>query len=283
MEGFQDITQCRQASVVDEIASHADYLVAAHWGDVWLDDMGLANESKSNDDDFMLAHVLHKMEKPGREWLLDHLCRPRLGNDEPGTVLRQMLQREMSHLNHIEDPDFRIKALKTDQWSFRWTTASLRMFQAAAFPRLPFYDSRLTDFFCTVPSRFVSGRRLQIDFLKRFAPDLARITWQVYDTNLFRYQHSNSWLLPKRAFKKGWRVLTKKRIIQRNWEAQFLSDEGKRGLGQWLLRQGLRLHEFVEPVVIRQLLDSFYASPEKGPGYTVSMLLTFSAWLERYG
>ena len=283
VEGFQDITQCRQASVVDEIASHADYLIAAHWGDVWLDDMGLANDGNSNDGDFILSHVVHKMEKPGREWLLEHLCRPRLSADEPASILRKMVQRELSHLDHIEDADFRIKAFKTDQWSFRWTTASLRMFQAAAFPRLPFYDSRLTDFFCTVPSRFVSGRRLQIDFLKRFAPDLARITWQVYDTNLFRYQHSNSWLLPKRAFKKGWRVLTKKRIIQRNWEAQFLREDGKRGLSHWLLRHGLRLHEFVEPVVIRQLLDSLYASPDKGTGYTVSMLLTFSAWLEHCG
>jgi hypothetical protein len=135
----------------------------------------------------------------------------------------------------------------------------------------------------TVPSRFVSGRRLQIDFLKRFAPDLARITWQVYDTNLFRYQHSNSWLLPKRAFKKGWRVLRKKHITQRNWEAQFLSEDGKRGLNQWLLRPGLGLHEFIAPGAIQQLLDRFYVLPDREDGYTLSMLLTFSAWLERYG
>jgi hypothetical protein len=258
VEGFQDITQCRQASVVDEIATHADYLIAAHWGDVWLDDMGLANDAKSSDRDFIRSHVVHKMEKPGREWLLEHLCRPRLSDEEPESVLQEMVQREMSRLDHIEDADFRIKAFKTDQWSFRWTTASLRMFQAAAFPRLPFYDSRLTDFFCTVPSRFVSGRRLQIDFLKRFAPDLARIKWQVHDTNLFRYQHSNSWLLPKRAFKKGWRVLMKKRIIQRNWEAQFLSEDGKKGLSRLLLRHGLRVHEFVDTVAIQSLLEAFY-------------------------
>jgi len=282
VEGFQDITQCRQASVVDEISSHADYLIAAHWGDVWLDDMGLANDQRSNDGEFVLSHVLHKLAKPERVWLLEHLCSPRLSGEEPESILRKMVQKEISHLDHIEDPDFRMKAFKTDQWSFRWTTASLRMFQAAAFPRLPFYDSRLSDFFCTVPSRLVSGRRLQIDFLKRFAPDLARITWQDYDANLFRYQHSNSWLLPKRAFKKGWRALTNKRIIQRNWEAQFLNEDGKKGLQHWLLREGLRLHEFVEPVAVRQLLDSFYSSPDKAAGYTLSMLLTFSSWLENY-
>jgi asparagine synthase (glutamine-hydrolysing) len=282
VEGFQDITQCRQASVVDEISSHADYLIAAHWGDVWLDDMGLANDQRSNDGEFVLSHVLHKLAKPECVWLLEHLCSPRLSGEEPESILRKMVQKEISQLDHIEDPDFRMKAFKTDQWSFRWTTASLRMFQAAAFPRLPFYDSRLSDFFCTVPSRLVSGRRLQIDFLKRFAPDLARITWQVYDTNLFRYQHSNSWLLPKRALKKGFRMLTNKRTIQRNWEAQFLSEDGRAGLRHWLLRDGLRLHEFVEPVAVRQLLDAFYSSPDKAAGYTLSMLLTFSSWLEHY-
>ena len=61
------------------------------------------------------------------------------------------------------------------------------MYQAGAFPRLPFYDTRLADFFATVPTAFVKGRRLQIDYLKRFAPDLARIKWQAYDTNLYRY------------------------------------------------------------------------------------------------
>ena len=40
VEGFQDLTQCRQAAVSDELARHADYVIAAHWGDVWLDDMG---------------------------------------------------------------------------------------------------------------------------------------------------------------------------------------------------------------------------------------------------
>ena len=46
VEGFQDVTQCRQAAVMDEIARQADYLIAAHWGDVWLDDMGLASAKR---------------------------------------------------------------------------------------------------------------------------------------------------------------------------------------------------------------------------------------------
>jgi asparagine synthase (glutamine-hydrolysing) len=283
VEGFQDVTQCRQAFVCEDLATHADYLIAAHWGDVWLDDAGLVG-SGLNDRENIAAQVWQKMAKGGRQWLVENLCSSRLQREKPERLLRRLLEAELSRVDQIEDADFRIKAFKTDQWSFRWTTTSLRMFQPGAFPRLPFYDRRMTDFFCTVPTAFVSGRRLQIDYLKRNAEQLARIPWQTYDTNLFRYQYFNSWLLPKRALKKAWRIARGKPLIERNWEVQFLNESGRRGLIKRLLRSGLRLHEFVDPKAIRKLLDDFYSAPlEQKRGYTVSMLLTFSAWLEQYG
>jgi asparagine synthase (glutamine-hydrolysing) len=283
IEGFQDVTQCRQAFVCEDLATHADYLVAAHWGDVWLDDAGLVG-SGLNDRENIAAQVWQKTAKGGRQWLVENLCSSRLQREKPERLLRRLQEAELSRVDQIEEADFRIKAFKTDHWSFRWTTASLRMFQPGAFPRLPFYDTRLTDFFCTVPTAFVSRRRLQIDYLKRYAGKLARIPWQAYDTNLFRYQYFNSWLLPKRALKKAWRIARSAHVIERNWEVQFLNESGRRGLSKWLLRSGLRLHEFVDPKAIRELLDDFYGAPlEQKRGYTVSMLLSFSAWLEQFG
>lgn len=285
VEGFQDVTLCRQAAVAEEIHRHADYLIAAHWGDVWLDDMGLVNEdTPPRKTEFIIDHALSKIAKQGREWLLENLCQSRLDGSVADALLRDFVRSELAKIQDVEDADFRVKAFKTEQWSFRWTVASLRMFQPGAFPRLPFYDGRVADFFATVPSAFVSRRRLQIDFLKRFAPDLARIRWQAYDTNLFLYPYFNSWLLPKRALKKGMRILTRKHIIERNWEVQLLGGQGRQGLERWLLHPGLRLHEFVSPRAIEGLLEGFYTAPlQKGRGYTVSMLLTFSAWLECYG
>ena len=32
-----------QAFIAEELRQHADYVIAAHWGDVWLDEMGLAS------------------------------------------------------------------------------------------------------------------------------------------------------------------------------------------------------------------------------------------------
>ncbi len=282
VEGFQDITQCRQALITDQIAEHADYLLAAHWGDVWLDDMEFRAEGNAYDSNKLLEHTLKKISKNGAAWLLEQISQNYLKDKNPNELLRSFVSEELKKTEHLEDPDFRIKAFKTDQWSFRWTMASIRMFQPGAFPRLPFYDTRLTDFFCTVPTEFVRGRRLQIDYLKRFAPKLARITWQVYDADLFNYQHFDSWLLPKRALKKAWRILTCKRLFQRNWEVQFLSAKGRSNLEQWLLKPGLKLNEFFSPAAIKDFVNLFYASPEKDGGYTVSMLLTFSGWLEKY-
>ena len=203
VEGFQDLTQCRQASVAEEIGQHADRVIAAHWGDVWLDDAGMVGGQGVVGEDELLGHALKKFRKRGRGWLLDQICRPRLDGREPEGLLADLIRPELKAVRAIDDPDFRIKAFKTDQWSFRWTTASLRSYQLGAFPRLPFYDTRLTDFFATVPSEFVAGRRLQIDYLKRYAPDLARIAWQAGGANLYRYRSARYWKLPIRAVAKA--------------------------------------------------------------------------------
>jgi asparagine synthase (glutamine-hydrolysing) len=282
VEGFQDITQSRQASITERIQKKAEYVLAAHWGDVWLDDMGFEDSGSSNSGD-LESHTLAKISKQGNRWLVDNISRPHLNGENPTELLKSLCAKGFAD-KEIEDADFRIKAFKTDQWSFRWTIASLRMFHGGGFPRLPFYDTRIADFFCSVPTRFLRGRRLQIDYLKRFAPDLARVKWQYSDANLFRHGKFSSFQLPKRAAKKAVRLITRSKVIERNWEIQFLSEAGRRGLHKWLLRPGLRLHELVSQEAVHDVLNSFYANPlAEKRGYTISMLLTLSCWLEIYG
>ncbi|MEZ4520009.1 MAG: asparagine synthase-related protein, partial [Chloroflexota bacterium] len=166
VEGFEDVTQCRQAAVVNEIDDHADYLIGAHLGDLYLADMGLVGVDELSDEE-LTAVVLKKVHKGGSDWLLEHLCRPHLKEAVPEDIFHENVAAELDRLDTIAEPDFRVKAYKVDQWCARWTTVAFRMYQAAAFPRLPFYDNRLEDFFCTVPTEMVSGRRLQIDYLRR--------------------------------------------------------------------------------------------------------------------
>lgn len=282
VEGFEDVTQCRQAAVVAEIGAHADFLIAAHLGDLYLDDMGLAGiEAMSAEE--ITAVTLKKVRKTGGIWLLDHLCQPHLGAVSPESVLRDHVAGELGRLEAIAEPDFRIKAFKVDQWCARWTTVALRMYQAAAFPRLPFYDTRLADFFLTVPTAMLGGRRLQIDYLRRYAPDLAGITWQATGRDLVSADRAglNDWI--GRAVARGLRAVRRQQVVERNWEIQFAGPDGQAGLRHWLMRPGLVLHSFVAPDAIRELLAAFERDPYTDKrSYAVSMLLSFSAWLEAF-
>lgn len=277
IEGFQDLTLSRQASVSKHLGDHSDYVIAAHWGDVWLDDVG-----EVKNDNEILSAALQKFRKRGSNWLLQNVHPNLLQNRDVEKMLSRMIEQELSPLAGIDDPEFRLKALKTEQWSFRWTTSSIRSYQLGVFPRLPFYDTRMIDFFATVPSDFVRERRMQVDYLIRFAPDLARVRWQVYDRDLFRYKRSETWHLPKRAFNKVRRILTRQPHIQRNWEAQFLNEQGRIALKQYLLSgAGSKIEEFFPSAGIESLLDDLYNSPSSEKGYAVSMLLTFAAWLAK--
>ena len=61
-------------------------------------------------------------------------------------------------------------------------------------------------------------RSFQIEYLKRFAPDLAKVRWQPFDADLYEYKYFNTWLLPRRIIKKIRRTLSGQTTIQRNWE-----------------------------------------------------------------
>ena len=280
-EGFQDITQCRQTFVRDHIAQKADVLIGGLWGDVWHDQMGLLDRPPMANAE-LAPLILKKMEKRGHPWLISHLISPNLGSDGRAPLLEH-IHDVLDRLDDIKEPDFKVKAFKTEEWSFRWSIPPVRVFHSAALPRLVFYDTRLTDFFLTVPTREVADRQMQIEYIKRFSPQLARITWQVYDANLYWYRYFNTLLLPKRAWKKFRRIVRGEKVIQRNWEVQFLSSEReKQQLKDHLLSPGLRLHHYVERNVIETLLHRFLTmpAPDGAIGYTVSMLLSFAAWLE---
>ena len=162
-----------------------------------------------------------------------------------GTAAQAEIEKSLNALGTIREKDFLIKAWKTAQWSHRWTLASIRMYQAGLFPRLPFYDNRLVDCFLRIPSEHMTARRLQIEYIKRTAPDLAQVRWQAYDANLYNYKYFDTWLLAVRAAKKAARVLRNQRTLQRNWEVQFLNTEGRLGF-RYCWRRA-KLHQFVAP------------------------------------
>ena len=285
-EGFEDITQPRQVFVRDEIAKKEDFIISTLWGDVWMHDMGLASQKhllSPHNSNIMVNYILNKIKKPEGDWLVHNLIPGNFHMKKTESALRELLFEEMRHFFTIKDPDFKIKAFKTEHWSFRWSFPPLRVYQSAAFQRLVFYDTRLADFVATVPSFYFIKRRLQIDYLKKYSPDLAKIVWQPYGLNLYQLKYFNNLYVPVRALRKLKRIISKGKIYERNWEVQFLNEEGKNGLTKWILQKGLRLHEFISPKKLLKFLLDFYTHPTREKGYITSMLLTFSAWLEYYG
>jgi asparagine synthetase B (glutamine-hydrolysing) len=275
-EGLVDLTLGRQAAVAPDLRAHTDAVVAAHWGDVWF---GIPAAPADGD---AASALLAGSTKRGHEWLTRHLVRPHLGHD-PEAELRELLAEEAAAVRHIEDPRVRQLALKTEQWSLRWTQATLRAYEAATTPRLPFYDPRLADLALSLPSRQLADRRLQIAYLRRHAPDLARVEWQAVEADLFQLRHERTWRLPRRALRRTWRTLRPPRARLRNWETQLLEPSGRAGVDRWLVEPGASIHDLVDAAEVRELVAAHRAAPnEASLGAAVSALLTFAVWNERF-
>lgn len=274
-EGFVDLTQPRQAAVAAQLGGHADAVLAAHWGDVWMDTV-LPPET----DELSLGEaLLAKLTRRGSGWLLDYVQGMRMAEDG----FREEFDASVAPYAGLPDRQLAARAYKTDQWSVRWTLASLRTYQLACYPRLPFYDLRLADPVAGMPAEYVHGRRIQLEYLRRHAPDLARIVWQGTGTDLLHLRHWRLRTLPVRLLRRARRGLTGRPPIERNWEVQLAGERGREGLERWLTRPGLRLHELVAQRDAAGLVERLRSRRDPADGYRVSMLLTLSAWLELHG
>ncbi len=271
VELFQYVDGTRQASAVEWLSDNADVVVGGHWGDVWMDSMNV--DSK----DELQSAFQKKIIKKGSEWLLENICEPQVKNGKD--YLNDYFTSFINKYNYIDDADYIMKIYKTEQWSFRWTVASLRMYQTASFPVLPFYDKRIVELFSTIPSEEVIDRKLQVDYLKRYHNDLARITWQEYDADLYSYKYFNNRNIGYRVVDKIRRTVSNEKTIQRNWEVFYLNQAGRKNLEYILLNNKL-LNEIVPEAKVKALLDDLQTKPTAANGYTVSMLLTFALFLK---
>ncbi|WP_276133188.1 hypothetical protein [Polluticoccus soli] len=271
VELFQYVDGTRQACMQNEIATNADAVVGGHWGDVWMDSTLIEGHD-------LFPIFEKKVLKRGRQWLFSEIANN--FQKDPESYLREHFTSTVKEYNHLENAGLKFKAYKTDQWSFRWTLASIRMYQSAAFPVLPFYDKNVADLLLTVPEEILNGRKMQIDFIKKYHPDLARITWQEYGRDLYSYQKFNNRNIAYRAASKLLRIVSKEKNITRNWEVFYMNPEGRRKL-EALLIDNPQLDDFVGKKKRQELINDLYRNPTGANGYTVSMLLTFGTALKR--
>lgn len=272
VELFQYVDGTRQASASGWLKELADVVVGGHWGDVWMDSRPLSDKNDLRET------FQKKIIKNGSAWLLTNICKPNLPDAD--SYLQDYFETFINKYDYIKDAAFLMKIYKTDQWSFRWTAASLRMYQVAAMPVLPFYDKRIVDLFITMPQHMLAGREFQVAYIKQYYPDLAAITWQEYDANLYNYKSSSNRDVSYRIIDKVKRTISREKTIQRNWEVFYLHDEGRKKLENILLNSK-PLQDILPTVQVKELLVDFYKHSSGANGYSVSMLLTFTLFLNR--
>ncbi len=274
LEGFQDLFQARQLGI-EEYLSQFDWVLGGHWGDVWLD----APHDCPTDDH--IGWILEHWSTPGAKDLVS-LFDPALGDlwGNAENLLADQWSRTVPDEKHFTR---RYKIFKTEQWSARWTLASIRAYQGATQVKLPFYDIDLALWALDQPDDYLRGRRLQIEYLKRYAPGLARVEWQEAGTDLFSLDKKWTHVYPKRAWRKARRALTGRPAIQRNWEVQLAGKQGDEMIQRWLLEPSLFLRSVCIPNKLDDYVRRFKSQRDRETGSGVCKLITLSHWFESYG
>lgn len=278
---YAEFTHPRQMAFFEEYPAMGDLFYLGHWGDVLFDDMGVPDELPFEQQ---VEIVLKKVVKKGGLELASALWQAWGLEGNFADYLRARVEQLLRAID-IGNANARIRAFKSLYWAPRWTSANLQVFAAARPIALPYYHDDMCRFICTVPERHLTGRQIQVEYLKMKAPELARLPWQAHRPfNLYNYHWDKPpWNLHYRAWNKGKQLLRQaagRPLVQRNWELQFLGEEN-----DMQLRRHLFENEAFKALVPEEIVRGFYNKfkTEDGVYYShpVSMLLTLSSFSRR--
>jgi hypothetical protein len=271
---YSEFTHPRQMAVFRDLGQLGDVFNLGHWGDVLFDDMGVPEDLSFQDQ---VDVVVNKIVKKGglalgealwNEWQLE------------GTLfdyLRSRVEQLMSEINIPNSANARIRAFKSLYWAPRWTSVNLSVFESIKPIHLPYYDNRMCEFITRVPEEYLSKRKIQIEYLKRYAPRLAKIVWQEQKPfNLFNYRWNKApYNIPYRVLNKAKRILASRHYIQRNWELQFLGSANLKKLEERLFAES---SDFINKELVQNFYHKFKNEDAVDFSHSVSMLLTLKTW-----
>jgi hypothetical protein len=276
---YSEFTHPRQMAFVNRYAALGDVFSVGHWGDVLFDDMGVP--------DTLLVErqvdvVLKKIVKKGGMELGTALWQAWGLAGDFKAYLTERVKQLMVAIDIPHSANARIRAFKSLFWAPRWTAVNLSIFESVRPITVPYFDNRMCQFICTVPEELLAKRQIQIEYLKRRAPELARIPWQEHRPfNLYTYRWDRvPYNLPYRALSKVKRLVNRNPIIQRNWELQFVGEANANRLQHYLFENTF-FRNWVSPEVV----ETFYAYFKREPvrfSHAVSMLLTLSLASKQY-
>ena len=272
---FSEFTHARQIAVAEEISAKGDVWLLGHWGDVLFDDMGVPGDLNQAGQMTMLKKKV--LKKGGVELGKDLWEHWKL----PGSFEDTLTKRIDAMLNRIDidDANARIRAFKSLYWATRWTSTNLVYFSRFKPIALPYYDDRMCQFIMTVPEKYLAKRQIQIEYIKKYNPDLARIPWQEKAPyNLYNYsKHLSKQHYPYLIKNKIKRTVNEKifgkKLIQRNWEIQFKGEENELHLKQWLFKNDT-FSKLVGEQIPTKYYDLFANEDGVYWSHPLSMLLT---------
>ncbi len=271
---YSEFTHPRQMAFVDRYTALGDVFSVGHWGDVLFDDMGVPDDLPVEKQvDVVLKKIVKKggLELGTALWQVWGLA---------GDFREYLTERVRQLLVGIDIPhsaNARIRAFKSLYWAPRWTAVNLSIFESVRPITVPYFDNRMCQFICTVPEKILAKRQIQIEYLKRRAPELARIPWQEHRPfNLYNYQWNRfPYNLPFRVLSKMARMMSFKNVTQRNWELQFWGKKNDENL-RLRLFDNSDFSEWIPQEVTRRFYEDFKHADPVYFSHPVSMLLTLS-------
>ncbi|MBI3234810.1 MAG: asparagine synthetase B family protein [Bacteroidetes bacterium] len=267
-----EFTHPRQMAVIDQIEKLGNCFFLGHWGDVLFDGMGV------NDDlifDEQVEVLYKKVLKKGGKELGEKLWNQWGLTDTFAAYLKDKISTLLKDIK-IDNANSRIRAFKSMYWAPRWTSSNMSIFRRNSSVAMPYYDDMMCDFICSIPESLLDGRQIQIEYLKTFAPELAKIKWQGYGLDLYRYQDFYKWHnLPNRIIEKAKRTFKSENKVSRNWELQFLGERNMDKMNGLIFDPSFNL--FIDKDIVRQTKQKFL---EDGVQYShpLSILLTLSVF-----
>jgi hypothetical protein len=276
---YTDFTHPRQMAFLGSYSDLGEIFSLGHWGDVLFDSPDVPLDLSEKEQ---VETILKKFTRKGGHTLAEELW---AAWNLPGKWLDYIRER-IRHLlvcipieNHA---GARIRAFKSKYWATRWTAANFTIFAHERPVTLPYFDTRMCEFICKVPESLLSGRKIQIEYLKKFMPELAKIPWQEHRPfNLFNYHLDRVPLnIPYRMLNKVLRSIrhaSGNKHIMRNWELQFQGGNNHKQLRSHLSGIGAP-ESFVPASVVQKYFNAFTHVDQVANAHPLSMLLTLSVF-----
>nr|WP_321233407.1 asparagine synthase-related protein [uncultured Psychroserpens sp.] len=276
---YSEFTHPRQMAIIDHYSQMGDVFNLGHWGDVLFNDMGVPD-----DLGFMQqVEILYKkIVKPSGEILAEKLWKDYGFEGDFKPYLQERITSLHKEIDIQGSANARIRAFKSIYWAPRWTSINLSVFSEIKPITVPYYDDEMCKFICKIPEAYLAQRAIQIEYIKRKNPALAKIVWHEQKPfNLNNYHYNKMpYNLPYRVYSKASRVykeIVQSPIVQRNWELQFLGESNQLQLKNYLFQNSI-----VPKKLISEVYDDFNQRDKVYHAHSVSMLLTLSLWDKLY-